>query len=87
MGRQKTIWINEDRNAKIEAIQGASQSEKIGMCIDAYEVDEQLLVVALRAQIKYFKLFMKGVVKDLKHSGHKVDAMKYLAAVIEEELS
>ena len=86
MGRQKTIWINEDRNAKLESIVGESMSEKIGMCIDAYQVDNELLTVALRAQIRYLKLMMKDICKDLRQRNLPNQARELLACRIEEEI-
>jgi len=86
MGRQKTIWINEDRNAKIEQIVGDSVSEKIGMCIDAYQVDNEMLTVALRAQIRYLKLLMKDVCKDLRQRNLPAQGRELLACRIEEEI-
>lgn len=86
MGRQKTIWINEDRNAKLESMNGDSMSEKIGMCIDAYNVDNEMLTVALRAQLRYLKMFMKDVVSDLRQRNLPSQAREIIACRIEEEI-
>ena len=52
MGRQKTLWIDEDCWKKLEGIQGDSISAKVRMCIEAYNTADGARVEALRAQIR-----------------------------------
>lgn len=52
MGRQKTLWIDEDCWAKLEQMEGDSISAKVRKCIEEHDVADGARVDALRAQIK-----------------------------------
>ena len=51
MGRQKTLWIDEDCWAKLEAMEGDSISGKVRKAILQYRMDQESLINALRKQI------------------------------------
>jgi len=53
MGRQKTLWIDEDCWKKLESMEGDSISAKVRKCIVEHDVADGARVDALRAQIKY----------------------------------
>jgi len=52
MGRQKTLWIDEDCWKKLESMEGDSISAKVRKCIQEHDVADGARVDALRAQIK-----------------------------------
>jgi len=56
MGRQKTLWIDEDCWKKLEGIQGESVSAKVRQCIEAYNIADGARVEALRAQIRVLEM-------------------------------
>lgn len=51
MGRQKTLWIDEDCWAKLEQMEGDSISGKVRTAIMAHELDREAQVQALKKQI------------------------------------
>lgn len=62
MGRQKTLWIDEDCWKKLESMEGDSISQKVRMCIKSHDVATGALEVALRRQIET----LKAEVEELK---------------------
>ena len=53
MGRQKTLWIDEECWKKLERMEGDSISAKVRKCIEMHDVADGARVDALRAQIKF----------------------------------
>lgn len=51
MGRQKTLWIDEECWKKLESMEGDSISAKVRKCIEMHDVADGARVDALRAQI------------------------------------
>lgn len=51
MGRQKTLWIDEDSWHKLEMMEGDSISAKVRLCITEYDVADGARVAALKRQI------------------------------------
>jgi len=51
MGRQKTLWIDEECWKKLEAMEGTSVSAKVRRCIVAADVGDDARVEALKRQI------------------------------------
>lgn len=51
MGRQKTLWIDEDCWKKLESMDGDSISAKVRKCIVEHDVADGARVDALRMQI------------------------------------
>ncbi len=51
MGRQKTLWIDEDCWAKLEMMEGDSISAKVRRCIEEHDVADGARVDALKRQI------------------------------------
>jgi hypothetical protein len=52
MGRQKTMWIDEDSWAKLEKMAGDSISGKVRKCIMSHDLAQASLIAALRMQIE-----------------------------------
>lgn len=51
MGRQKTLWIDEDCWRKLEQMEGDSISGKVRTAIMSHELDREAQVQALKRQI------------------------------------
>jgi len=51
MGRQKTLWIDEDCWRKLEQMEGDSISGKVRTAIMSHELDREAQVAALKRQI------------------------------------
>jgi len=51
MGRQKTLWIDEDCWRKLEQMEGDSISGKVRIAIMSHELDREAQVSALKKQI------------------------------------
>ncbi len=51
MGRQKTLWIDEDCWRKLEQMEGDSISGKVRTAIMSHELDREAQVSALKRQI------------------------------------
>ena len=51
MGRQKTLWIDEDCWRKLEQMEGDSISGKVRTAIMTHELDREAQVQALKKQI------------------------------------
>ncbi len=52
MGRQKTLWIDEDCWAKLEIMEGDSISAKVRMAIMQFQMDQDARIRALKRQIE-----------------------------------
>jgi hypothetical protein len=52
MGRQKTLWINEECWEKLMQMEGDSISAKVRTAIMSHELDRESQVNALKRQIK-----------------------------------
>lgn len=65
MGRQKTLWINEDCWQKLEAMEGDSLSEKVRRCIMQHDQHSEDLIEALYRQVKA----LKGALNEAKVPG------------------
>jgi len=61
MGRQKTLWIDEDCWKKLESMEGDSISQKVRMCIKSHDVATGALEVALRRQIKRLEEYISNL--------------------------
>lgn len=55
MGRQKTLWIDEDCWRKLEQMEGDSISGKVRTAIMTHELDREAQVQALKKQIDLLK--------------------------------
>ncbi|MCH9716007.1 MAG: hypothetical protein K0U52_02840 [Gammaproteobacteria bacterium] len=55
MGRQKTLWIDEDCWRKLEQMDGESVSGKVRTAIMSHELDREAQVQALKKQISLLK--------------------------------
>lgn len=55
MGRQKTIWIDEETWMKLEMMDGDSISGKIKRCIRSHDLAQEAMEDALRKQIALLK--------------------------------
>lgn len=53
MGRQKTLWIDEDCWRKLEQMEGDSISGKVRTAIMTHELDREAQVQALKRQITH----------------------------------
>jgi hypothetical protein len=62
MGRQKTLWIDEDCWKKLEMMEGDSVSQKVRMCIKSHDVATGALEVALRRQIANLEATLERLV-------------------------
>lgn len=56
MGRQKTLWIDEDCWKKLEMMEGDSISQKVRECINQYDLATGAQIEALRRQIAVLNL-------------------------------
>lgn len=61
MGRQKTLWIDEETWAKLEAMEGDSVSGKVRRAIKMVDTTDDAVQMALRKQIENLKAILKGV--------------------------
>ena len=61
MGRQKTLWIDEETWAKLEAMEGDSVSGKVRRAIKMVDQTDDAVQMALRKQIENLKAILKGV--------------------------
>ena len=61
MGRQKTLWIDEECWAKLELMEGDSVSSKVRRAIKSCDVGNDALEMALRKQIKRLEGILKSV--------------------------
>ena len=61
MGRQKTLWIDEECWAKLEQIEGDSVSDKVRRCIKQADTATDALEQALRRRISYLEAKLKSV--------------------------
>ncbi|GAI72608.1 unnamed protein product [marine sediment metagenome] len=61
MGRQKTLWIDEDCWSKLERMEGDSVSDKVRRCIKQADTATDALEQALRRRIKYLEDKLKSV--------------------------
>jgi len=61
MGRQKTLWIDEECWAKLEGMEGDSVSDKVRRAIKAVNVADDARVLALRKQIARLEKILKGI--------------------------
>jgi len=61
MGRQKTLWIDEDCWKKLEAMEGESISEKVRRCINAMDISDDARVESLRKRINLLEAKLKSV--------------------------
>lgn len=66
MGRQKTLWIDEECWKKLEDMEGSSVSDKVRQCIKAHDVATGALEEALRRRIAFLS-------DKLKQAGWKGD--------------
>jgi len=61
MGRQKTLWIDEECWTKLEQMEGDSVSDKVRRCIKQADTANDALQQALRRRIKYLEDKLKSV--------------------------
>ena len=61
MGRQKTLWIDEETWEKLEAMEGDSVSGKVRRAIKMVDQNDDAVQEALRKQIKHLKGILKSV--------------------------
>lgn len=61
MGRQKTLWIDEECWAKLEQMEGDSVSDKVRRCIKQADTATDALEQALRRRILYLEAKLKSV--------------------------
>tara|TARA_R100000951_G_C2642116_1_gene181302 strand:+ start:1252 stop:1452 length:201 start_codon:yes stop_codon:yes gene_type:complete len=61
MGRQKTLWIDEECWAKLEQMEGDSVSDKVRRCIKQADSATDALEQALRRRISYLEAKLKSV--------------------------
>ena len=61
MGRQKTLWINEECWDKLTSMEGDSVSEKVRRCILAVDIATDAKEQALRKQIGRLTALLKSV--------------------------
>lgn len=64
MGRQKTLWIDEDCWRKIEQMEGESISGKVRTAIMSHELDREAQVQALKKQIDLLNEMIDTMRKD-----------------------
>jgi len=62
MGRQKTLWIDEDCWAKLEQMEGDSISGKVRTAIMSHEMDREAQVQALKRQIANLEATLERLV-------------------------
>ena len=61
MGRQKTLWIDEECWAKLEQMEGDSVSSKVRRAIKMIDVADDAKEMALRKQIERLEGILKSV--------------------------
>lgn len=61
MGRQKTLWIDEETWAKLEAMEGDSVSGKVRRAIKMVDTTDDAVQMALRKQIDKLEKILKGI--------------------------
>lgn len=61
MGRQKTLWIDEECWAKLEQMEGDSISSKVRRAIKMVDVADDAKEMALRKQIERLEGILKSV--------------------------
>ena len=61
MGRQKTLWINEECWEKLEQMEGTSTSDKVRRSVMAVDTANDALELALRRRIKYLEDKLKSI--------------------------
>jgi len=61
MGRQKTLWIDEDCWKKLEAMEGESVSDKVRRCINQVDVSDDARVQSLKKRIALLEAKLKSV--------------------------
>ena len=61
MGRQKTLWIDEECWAKLEQMEGDSVSSKVRRAIKMVDVADDAKEMALRKQIERLESILKSV--------------------------
>ena len=61
MGRQKTLWIDEECWAKLEQMEGDSVSSKVRRAIKRIDVANDAKEMALRKQIERLERILKSV--------------------------
>jgi len=61
MGRQKTLWIDEECWAKLEQMEGDSVSSKVRRAIKTVDVANDAKEMALRKQIERLERILKSV--------------------------
>lgn len=59
MGRQQTLWIDEESWKKLERMEGDSVSQKVRVCIKSHGIDSKVIEDALRRQILALKTELK----------------------------
>jgi len=64
MGRQKTLWIDEDCWRKLEQMEGDSISGKVRTAIMTHELDREAQVLALKKQIDLLNEMIDTMRKD-----------------------
>ena len=63
MGRQKTLWIDEDCWRKLEQMEGDSISGKVRTAIMSHELDREAQVQALKRQIASLNQIIESMEK------------------------
>ena len=66
MGRQKTLWIDEDCWLKLEQMEGDSISGKVRTAIMTHELDREAQVQALKKQID----LLNDMIDTLRKNNH-----------------
>lgn len=61
MGRQKTLWIDEECWAKLEQMEGDSVSSKVRRAIKMLDTTDDAVQMALRKQIERLEKILKGI--------------------------
>ena len=61
MGRQKTLWIDEECWEKLQAMEGDSVSDKVRRCIHAIDTSDDARVQSLRKRIDKLTKILKGI--------------------------
>jgi len=60
MGRQKTLWIDEECWTKLEMMEGDSISAKVRRCIEEHNVADGARVDALKRQIARLEAMLEA---------------------------
>ena len=61
MGRQKTLWIDEECWEKLEAMDGESVSDKVRRCIKAMDTGQDSLMEAKNRRIAKLTKILKDI--------------------------